>query len=112
MLPAAMPSFSARGKGDAWRALLIPIAADESFDLGLLAVAAFIFTILGVSGVSGITDLASVILALGWGVDLGNATTVGRARRWCRALTQCKRSRVCGSAEFQDCRGGPCGARH
>ena len=40
------------------------IVTDESLDLYILAAAAFIFTILGATGVSSLTDLASMILGL------------------------------------------------
>jgi hypothetical protein len=40
------------------------IVTNEALDLYVLAVTAFIFTILGVTGVSSLTDLASIILAL------------------------------------------------
>jgi len=43
---------------------LARIVTDESLDLYILAATAFIFTILGATGVSSLTDLASMILAL------------------------------------------------
>lgn len=46
------------------RRILTRIATDESLDLYILAVTAFIFTILGITGISSLTDLTSIILAL------------------------------------------------
>jgi len=46
------------------RRILTRIATDESLDLYILAVTAFIFTILGITGISSVTDLTSIILAL------------------------------------------------
>lgn len=46
------------------RRVLTRVISDESLDLYILAVTAFIFTILGITGVSNVTDLASIILAL------------------------------------------------
>lgn len=44
--------------------ILSRIVTDESLDLYILAVTAFIFTILGITGISSVTDLTSIILAL------------------------------------------------
>ena len=64
------------------------VVTDESLDLYILAITAFIFTVLGITGVSSVTDLASIILALLAVLSLSQI----RSRRHVAAMANAQRA--------------------